>query len=130
MRAVLAAALTTLLPAVVGRRWVSGSSVLRWSLGAVVGVVLVATGAVMGGLLGTPVVGAALTLVIAWFVGPRLAWRARSDQLWSPAKRTLVVVLIDRLGADVDVGVPAYPELGRVVHVVAQSEGACVGGIV
>ena len=94
MRAVLAAALTTLLPAVVGRRWVSGSSVLRWSLGAVVGVVLVATGAMMGGLLGTPVVGAALTLFIAWFVGPRLAWRARSDQLWSPAKRTLVVVLM------------------------------------
>ena len=130
MRAVLAAALTTLLPAVVGRRWVSGSSVLRWSLGAVVGVVLVATGAVMGGLLGTPVVGAALTLFIAWFVGPRLAWRARSDHAVVACQANTRRRSHDRLGADVDVGVPAYPELGRVVHVVAQSEGACVGGIV
>ena len=74
MRPILAAALTTVLPMIVGQRWVAGSAVMRWSLGGVVGIVLLALGGLMGGLAGSPPGGAAAALVIGWVYGPRARW--------------------------------------------------------
>jgi hypothetical protein len=79
MRAVVAAALTTALPTIVGARWVSGSPVLRWSFGAVIGIILLAFGGLLGGLAGYPLIGAALLLLAGWILGPRARWHAGGD---------------------------------------------------
>jgi hypothetical protein len=94
VRAVAAAALTTVVPTLVGRRWISGSEVIRWSLGAVVGVVLVATGGLLGGLLGSPSTGAVLTSLVGWFIGPHIRWNAGHHPLPPVVRRVLTVLLV------------------------------------
>jgi hypothetical protein len=92
MRAVLAAALTTALPTFVGSRWISGSRVLRWSLGAVIGIILLAFGGLLGGLVGSPLVGAALLLSVGWVLGPRLRWDG-GGYIVSPGVQRILWVL-------------------------------------
>jgi hypothetical protein len=72
VRPVIAALVTTLVPTLVGRRWIDGSRALRWGAGGLLGFVILGWGAMMGGLFGSVLPGAAAALVIAWFAGPRL----------------------------------------------------------
>jgi hypothetical protein len=92
MRALLAASLTTALPMIVGQRWISGPTVVKWSLGAVFGIVLLAIGGQLGGLAGSPVLGAGLTLVVGWFLGPRLRCDVSQHTLSPVASRILLLL--------------------------------------
>jgi hypothetical protein len=94
MRAFFAAALTTVAPTIVGWRFISGSQVLRWSLGAVVGIVLVAIGALMGGLLGSPLLGSAVVLLVGWFIGPRVRWDPGVGALRPGIGRLIIALLV------------------------------------
>jgi len=93
MRALLAAALTTALPMIVGQRWIAGSPVVRWWLGAVVGIVLLAMGGLLGGLAGSPLVGAVLMLLGGWLVGPYVCWDTGTSHL-SPGVQRVVLLLV------------------------------------
>jgi hypothetical protein len=88
----MAAALTTALPTIVGARWISGSRVFRWSLGAVIGIILLAFGGLLGGLAGHPLIGAALSLLAGWVLGPRVRWNAGGD-IDSPGVRRVLLLL-------------------------------------
>jgi hypothetical protein len=92
MRALAAAILTTALPMIVGQRWIWGPAVVRWSLGAVIGIVLLAMGGLLGGLAGSPVLGAGLTLVVGWVLGPRLRCDA-GPQILSPGVSRILLLL-------------------------------------
>jgi hypothetical protein len=59
----------------------------------VIGIVLLALGAVGGGLLGAPLAGAALALLVAWVAGPRLLWDGGRDPLVPEVSRVLVLLL-------------------------------------
>lgn len=72
MRPFLAALVTTVLPALVGGRFVNGGGVERYALGGMVGIAVAAWGAVVGALFGALLPGAALAMVAGWLVGPRL----------------------------------------------------------
>jgi hypothetical protein len=72
MKPVLAAVVTTLGPTLIGARWVGGPLLLRCSLGALVGIVIVAFGALIGGLVGAVVPTALLACLAGWLLGPRL----------------------------------------------------------
>jgi hypothetical protein len=72
MRLALAALVTTLGPTLLGTRWVRGPVLLRCSLGALVGIVIVAFGALVGGLVGAVVPAVLLACVAGWLLGPRL----------------------------------------------------------
>jgi hypothetical protein len=93
MRAILAALLTTALPMIVGQRLISGLPVVRWSLGAVVGIVLIGMGGLGGGLAGSPVLGAVFMLLVGWLVAPRVRWDAGQNTLSPVVWRVLVVLL-------------------------------------
>jgi hypothetical protein len=93
MRALAAAILTTALPMIVGQRWISGPAVIRWSLGAVVGIVLLAIGGLLGGLAGSPVFGAGLTLVVGWILGPRLRCDV-GPQILSPGVSRILLLIV------------------------------------
>lgn len=90
----MAAVLTTALPTIVGARWVSGSAVLRWSVGAVLGIILLAFGGLIGGLVGQPVLGATLSLLVGWVLGPRVRWHAGGDIGSQGVRRILVVLAV------------------------------------
>lgn len=92
MRLVVAALLTTAVPMVVGQRWVGGDPLVRWSVGAVLGVVFLGAGAMLGGFAGAPVVGAAAALVAAWFLGPRFRWVPAAPALDPTTRRLLLLV--------------------------------------
>jgi len=92
MRALAAAILTTALPMIVGQRWISGPAVIRWSLGAVVGIVVLAIGALLGGLAGSPVLGAGLTFVVGWILGPRLRCDV-GPQILSPGVSRILLLI-------------------------------------
>ena len=92
MRALAAAILTTAVPMIVGQRWISGPLVVRWSLGAVLGIVVLAIGGLLGGLAGSPVLGAGLTLVVGWVLGPRLRCEAGAQILSPLAARILLFI--------------------------------------
>jgi hypothetical protein len=92
MRALAAAILTTALPMIVGQRWIWGPAVVRWSLGAVLGIVLLAIGGLLGGLAGSPVVGAGLTLVVGWILGPRLRCDV-GPQILSPGVSRILLLI-------------------------------------
>jgi hypothetical protein len=85
VRPALAALATTLVPTLVGARWVGGPLLLRCSLGALVGVVIVAFGALVGGLVGAVVPVALLTCLAGWLLGGRLriepGGRLQTDRL-------------------------------------------------
>lgn len=72
MRLTLAALVTTLGPTLLGTRWVGGPVLLRCSLGALVGIVIVAFGALVGGLVGAVVPAVLLACLAGWLLGPRL----------------------------------------------------------
>ena len=72
MRPALAALATTMGPTLIGARWVAGPLLLRCSLGALVGIVIVAFGALVGGLVGAVVPVALLACLAGWLLGPRL----------------------------------------------------------
>ena len=93
MRAVLAAILTTALPMSVGQRFISGLPIVRWSVGAVLGIVLLAIGGLLGGLAGSPVLGAVLMLVVSWLVAPGLRWDAGRNPLSPELRRVLMALL-------------------------------------
>jgi hypothetical protein len=93
MRATLAAILTTVLPMIVGQRFIRGLPIIQWSLGAVVGIVLLALGGLSGGLAGSPVVGAVLMLLVGWLVAPRVRWDAGRNPLSSGVWRVIMVLL-------------------------------------
>jgi hypothetical protein len=84
MRPAIAALATTLGPTLIGARWVGGSPLLRYSLGALVGVVIVAYGALLGGLVSAVVPAVLLACLAGWLLGPRLRFQP-SEQL--PAGR-------------------------------------------
>lgn len=96
MRPFLAALVTTIVPAIVGRRFVLGSAPLRWGLGGVIGIALLGWGTMVGGLLGSAEAGAAASMVAAWFAGPRLA-RAPGHHERPPAAVIAVVVGVGAL---------------------------------
>jgi hypothetical protein len=92
MRALAAAILTTAVPMIVGQRWISGTTVVRWSLGAVLGIVLLAIGGLLGGLAESPALGASLTLVLGWVLGPRLRCDVGSHILSPGVSRILLLI--------------------------------------
>ncbi len=94
MRPLLAAVLTTVVPMIVGRRFVAGPLLIQWCLGAVVGVVLLAMGGLFGGLAGAPVGGAVLMLFGAWFLAPQVRWDAGGGATRPPAYRAVLLMLL------------------------------------
>ena len=93
MRAIGAAILTTALPMIVGQRFIDGLPIIQWSLGAVVGIILLALGGLFGGLAGSPVLGAVLMLLVGWLVAPRVRWDAGRNTLSSGVWRVVMVLL-------------------------------------
>jgi hypothetical protein len=91
--AVAAALLTTVVPMLVGQRWLDGHALARWTLGGVLGLVILAFGTMLGGFAGAPVSGAAAALLAAWFLGPRVRWRLPEPRL-DPAARRVVLLLL------------------------------------
>ncbi|MEX2554718.1 MAG: hypothetical protein WEB06_03695, partial [Actinomycetota bacterium] len=75
MRPAVAGLLTTVVPAIVGRRWISGAAPLRWGAGGLLGFVFLGWGAMLGGLLGGVLPGAFVVLAGAWMLGPRFRIR-------------------------------------------------------
>ncbi len=94
MRAIFAAIATTAVPMLVGQRWIAGHPLVRWSLGAVIGIVLAAIGGLLGGLVGAPVGGATVMLTLGWFLGPRVRWDAGDRSLSTVASRVVLVLAI------------------------------------
>lgn len=92
MRPHLAALLTTLLPAFIGQRWIDGPVLVRWCLGSVLGIVFLAFGGLVGGLVGAIVPGAVVALGAAWILGPRYRWRPASLRLETTDRRALALV--------------------------------------
>jgi hypothetical protein len=79
MRPAIAALATTLGPTLVGARWVAGPPLLRYSLGALVGLVIVAFGALLGGLMSAVVPCTLLACLAGWLLGPRLRFQPREE---------------------------------------------------
>jgi hypothetical protein len=79
MRSVIAALATTLGPTLIGARWVGGPPLLRYSLGALVGLVIVAFGALLGGLMSAVVPCALLACLAGWLLGPRLRFQPSEE---------------------------------------------------
>ncbi len=95
MRSVLAAVVTTLGPTLIGARWVTGPLLLRYALGALIGMVIVAFGAMIGGLANALVPGLLLACLAGWLLGPRLrfvpAGEIQSDRV---VRTTTIFVLV------------------------------------
>jgi len=79
MRPALAALATTLGPTVLGARWVAGPLLLRCSLGALVGIVIVAFGTLVGGLVAAVVPAVLLACLAGWVLGPRLRFELSGE---------------------------------------------------
>jgi hypothetical protein len=79
MRPAIAALATTLGPTLIGARWVGGPPLLRYSLGALVGLVIVAFGALLGGLMSAVVPCALLACLAGWLLGPRLRFQPSEE---------------------------------------------------
>jgi hypothetical protein len=79
MRPAIAALATTLGPTLIGARWVGGPPLLRYSLGALVGLVIVALGALLGGLMSAVVPCALLACLAGWLLGPRLRFQPSEE---------------------------------------------------
>lgn len=86
MRLAFASIATTLGPTLVGMRWVDGSLPLRIGVGGLLGFVFLGWGAMIGGLLGAVLPGAAAALLAAFLLGPRFrAAFSRGDTPWIAA---------------------------------------------
>jgi hypothetical protein len=79
MRPALAALATTLGPTLLRARWVAGPLLLRGSLGALVGIVIVAFGALVGGLVAAVVPAVLLACLAGWVLGPRLRFEPSEE---------------------------------------------------
>jgi hypothetical protein len=79
MRPAIAALATTLGPTLIGARWVGGPPLLRYSLGALVGLVIVAFGALLGGFVSAVVPCALLACLAGWLLGPRLRFQPSEE---------------------------------------------------
>jgi hypothetical protein len=79
MRPAIAALATTLGPTLIGARWVGGPPLLRYSLGALVGLVIVAFGALLGGLVSAVLPCALLACLAGWLLGPRLRFQPSEE---------------------------------------------------
>jgi hypothetical protein len=79
MRPALAALATTLVPTVLGARWVGGPVLLRYSLGALVGIVIVAFGVLVGGLVQAVLPATLLACLAGWLLGPRLRFEPSGE---------------------------------------------------
>jgi hypothetical protein len=79
MRPALAALATTLGPTLIGARWVGGPLLLRCSLGALVGMVIVGFGVLVGGLVQAVVPAALLACLAGWVLGPRLRFEPSEE---------------------------------------------------
>jgi hypothetical protein len=79
MRPALATLATTLGPSLIGVRWIGGPLLLRCSLGALVGMVIVAFGALLGGLVGAVVPAVLLACLAGWLLGPRLRFEPSEE---------------------------------------------------
>ena len=96
MRPLLAVLLTTVPTAVTGRRWVHGSEPFRTALGSLIGIAALAWGAIVGGLLGFVVPGAAAGLAAAWVAGPAVRRRSalRAERRGTAVIAAALVVLV------------------------------------
>lgn len=88
MRPFLAALLTTIVPALVGRRWIRGPAALRWGLGSMIGIALIGWGTMLGGLLGSAEAGALFFMTAGWFAGRSARRRARD-----PGRRPPIIAV-------------------------------------
>jgi hypothetical protein len=70
MRLAFAALVSTILPSVIGARWVDGTGIVRYGLGTLVGVALIGVGGMIGGLSNQFVPAVLVTCVVGWFLGP------------------------------------------------------------
>ncbi len=75
----------------VGMRWIDGTLPLRVGVGGLLGFVFLGWGAMIGGLLGAVLPGAAVVLIGAWFLGPRLRARFTDDR--TPWAATAVIAI-------------------------------------
>jgi hypothetical protein len=71
MRLALAAFVTTILPTVIGSRWLAGPASVRYGLGTLVGVALVSLGVITGGLTDAIVPAVSIIAAAGWLLGPR-----------------------------------------------------------
>lgn len=91
MRPLIASLATTVVPTIVGMRWIDGSLPLRVGVGGLLGFVFLGWGAMIGGLPGAVLLGAGIVLAVAWFLGPR--FRARFTGDGTPWVATALVAL-------------------------------------
>jgi hypothetical protein len=96
MRLALAALITTIVPTIIGSRWVDGPRSVRYGLGSLVGVALVGFGGIIGGLTNALIPAVVVTLVAGWFLAPgcRLTVPRQSPGNDTVIQRTLVFVVV------------------------------------
>lgn len=70
MRLAFAALLSTILPSIIGARWVNGTGIVRYGLGTLVGVALIGVGGMIGGLSNQFVPAVLVTCGVGWLLGP------------------------------------------------------------
>lgn len=70
MRLAFAALLSTILPSIIGARWVNGTGIVRYGLGTLVGVALIGVGGMIGGLCNQFVPAVLVTCGVGWLLGP------------------------------------------------------------
>jgi len=100
IRSVLAALLTTALPAAVGARWFLGSPALRFGLGTLVGVAFLGAGAAVGAVAGLLLPGAAAGLLVAVALAPRLRLDLSDSRAADTDRRRAVLLgLVAAVGA-------------------------------
>lgn len=94
MRPLAATLATTGLPLFVGLRWVAGPRALRFGMGGLLGVAFLGIGALLGGLVGAVLPGAALVLTLAYVLGPRWRFVLDGEDAVGPTARRLVVAVL------------------------------------
>jgi hypothetical protein len=72
MRLAVAALVTTIVPTIIGARWVNGPASVRYGLGALVGVALIGLGGMIGGVSDQLVPAVLATCGAGWLLGPHV----------------------------------------------------------
>jgi hypothetical protein len=97
MRELLAVVAALGLPILAGMRWVDGDVLVRMGLGGLLGAVAAGAGAIVAGLVGAPgapVLGAAVGLLGAWLLGPRVRVRIAAVGPPHEAERRILWVVV------------------------------------